>query len=89
VANLPNLSVPMVVIPGTDDEVNPSHKCEGHHRFSLDAIDRKASLGPDTPIRLRMVRFRTKDLVQSPKEDFSIVRRRTAKGLFVAIPATL
>jgi hypothetical protein len=45
----------------------------------------EASAGPNTPSGF-VVRLRTNDLVQSPNQDFRIVRRRTAKELFMTIP---
>jgi pimeloyl-ACP methyl ester carboxylesterase len=39
--NLPKISVPTVAIHGTDDEVNPPQKSEGHHRFFTGYYERR------------------------------------------------
>ncbi len=40
-ATLPKISVPTIVIHGADDEVNPPHKSEGHHRFFTGYYERR------------------------------------------------
>lgn len=40
-ATLPKISVLTIVIHGADDEVNPPHKSEGHHRFFTGYYERR------------------------------------------------